>query len=237
MKDDLKGPFVLCIETATNIGAVALFSGEQLIGSIQYKRAKSHARLLTPMIKMLLEDMEVKAEELAGIAVAKGPGSYTGLRVGVSTAKGLCLALNKPLLSLDSLEGLAWQVADLAKSLGAWICPMLDARRMEVYTTLFDEKVESKQEIEAKIIDEDSFQELLAKRKIIFLGDGVAKCQQLLEKSPNAIVLPNIFSSAVSMGKPIYQKLLNNEFEDLLTFEPFYLKDFVATKARDRLRG
>ncbi len=231
------GPFLLCIETATMVGSVALFSGSQLLGNLQYRRAKSHARLLTPMIKTLLEDLQLAPEKLDGIAVAKGPGSYTGLRVGVSTAKGLCMALDKPLIAMSSLEALAWQAHTLAKRIDAWICPMLDARRMEVYCTLFDAELQAQQIIEAKIIDETSFKELLTTRKVIFLGDGAAKCQELLEASPNAIVLADLLSNASSMGQAIAHKFEAQDFEALVNFEPFYLKDFVATKSRDRLRG
>ena len=231
-----EGPFILAIETASSIGSVGIFSGKVLLAYSEVRKAKSHARLLTPMIKTLVEDVSLQPQDLAAIAVAKGPGSYTGLRVGVSTAKGLCMALDKPLLSISSLESLAWQVRDLADALDAWICPMLDARRMEVYMALYDAELNVKADIQAKIIEQDSFQDVLNERKVIFVGDAVAKCSEILSKSSSAILLPEILCSAKGMGKRIYQKYQNKDFEDLILFEPFYLKDFVATKPRNLLK-
>ena len=217
------------------LGSVALFEGDQLLGLLEYRRAKSHARLLAPMIQTLLNDLEVDRSQLAAIAVAKGPGSYTGLRVGVSTAKGLCMALDKPLLSINSLEGLAWKVQSLARRLDAFVCPMIDARRMEVYCQVFNADITALHEPVAKIIEEDAFQEILEQKKVLFLGDGAAKCETILSQSPNAIVLPDGLSSAADMGKALFHKYQAEAFEDLMTFEPFYLKDFRATKPRNKL--
>ena len=229
------GPFILTIETATPIGSVALFSGDILLGTIQIRKAQSHAKLITPMIKNLLQDLGLKPNDLDAVAVAKGPGSYTGLRVGVSTAKGLCMAIDKPLLSISSLEGLACQVEELAQSLDAWICPMIDARRMEVYCAIYDSQIKNKEEIHAKIIEEDAFEEILSKQKVIFVGDGVAKTTDVFSRHENAILLPSVLSSADGMGKAIYQKYQNEDFEDLVTFEPFYLKEFRAIKAKNQV--
>ncbi len=225
------GPLILAIETATQIGSIALFQGATLLGSLEIRRARSHARLLMPMIQQLLDDLDLAPAALDAIAVGKGPGSYTGLRVGVSTAKGLCMALDKPLLSFGSLDALAWQVQELAVELKAWICPMLDARRMEVYTVLFDQDVQPQTEISATVLTEDSLGELLAERKVIFVGDGVAKARSLLGASQR-IVLANTLSSAAGVGKLLAEKMDRQDFEDLVSFEPFYLKDFVATKSR-----
>ena len=226
-----EGPLILAIETATMIGSVAIFSGERLLGSIDIRRAKSHARLLTPMIQTLLADLEIEAADLAAVAVAKGPGSYTGLRVGVSTAKGLCYALDKPLLSLGSLEGLAWSMQSLAQNLDALVCPMIDARRMEVYCAAYDQEGREVEAVQAVIVEEGSFAELLEKQKVIFVGDGAEKCQPFLTH-PNAIVLPDVLSTAASMGRALCKKYAVDDFEDLIHFEPFYLKDFVATKSK-----
>ncbi|MEM7510553.1 MAG: tRNA (adenosine(37)-N6)-threonylcarbamoyltransferase complex dimerization subunit type 1 TsaB [Bacteroidota bacterium] len=227
------GPFFLGIESATDIGSVALFSGKELLGSINYKKAKSHASLLTPMIKTLLSDMGMAPSDLQAIGVAKGPGSYTGLRVGVSTAKGLCLATGLPLISMNSLTSLAYQVKEVASQLDAWICPMIDARRMEVYCSLWKADLEEVLDTRAKIIDEQSFQEELAEHKIIFIGDGAAKCEPILGGHENAIFLPSILSTASSMGEYLLNAFEKEAFEDLATFEPFYLKDFVATTPRN----
>ena len=231
------GPFILTIETATAIGSVALFSGEKLLGSIQIRKGQSHARLLTPMIQTLLRDLELTPGNLDAVAVAKGPGSYTGLRVGVSTAKGLCMAIDKPILSISSLESLAWQVEEFAQSIDAWICPMIDARRMEVYCAIYDSQIANQESIHAKIIEEDAFKDILAERKMIFIGDGVAKTTDIFAANSNAILLPGTLSSATGMGKAIFQKFQREEFEDLTTFEPFYLKEFRATKAKNPLLG
>lgn len=231
---DNREALILAIETATQIGSVAVFEGEKPLGSVDIRKGKSHARLIMPMIEQLLGNLEIKAAELAAIAVSKGPGSYTGLRVGVSTAKGLCMALDKPLLALGSLETLATQVQGLAKELDAWICPMLDARRMEVYCEVFDSHLHSQMPIQAKIMEEDAFEELLADKKVIFVGDGVAKCRDILAKHPTAILLDEALSSAKDMGKELYKLFQEKAFEDLYTFEPFYLKSFVATKSKKK---
>lgn len=228
-------PYVLALETSTNIGAVALFEGDHLLGQIAYRKAKSHARLLSPMIQQILKDLQVDAKELAGVAVVKGPGSYTGLRVGVSTAKGLSMALDCPLMSFGSLEALAWQVKSLAAQLDAYICPMIDARRMEVYCALYDAEMQEIEPIHAKILDSESFSTILQDKKILFVGDGAAKTQEIFAHTPNAIVLAEVLASCSHMGPLLAQKYEQQAFEDLLRFEPFYLKDFVATKARNRL--
>ncbi len=232
-----EGPYLLALETATPIGSVAVFAGEFLLGSVEIRREKSHARLLSPMIRDLLAYLEIAPAHLDAIAVAKGPGSYTGLRVGVSTAKGLCMALDKPLLSMSSLEALAWQVQPLAAQLDAWICPMIDARRMEVYCEVFDSQLVSQQEVRAQIIEDHTFEDLLRERRVIFLGDGAAKCRPVMAHSPHAFFLPETLSNAACMGKALFRKYEAQAFEDLISFEPFYLKDFVATQAKNPLRS
>ncbi len=228
--------YLLYIESATEIGSVALFENEKLLGCIDYRKAKTHSRLLTAMIKTLLQDMEVSPNSLDAIGVSKGPGSYTGLRVGVSTAKGLCMALDKPLLSLGSLATLGYGVQAIAQAMGAWICPMIDARRMEVYCAFFDENMVEKIPTKAEIIGEKHFEEILAKQKVLFVGDGAAKCADTLAFSPNAIILPHILSSAQFVGNPLFQAFQNQAFEDLVSFEPFYLKNFVATEQKKGIR-
>lgn len=190
---------------------------------------------MTVLVDQLLGNLELKPKDLAAVVVSKGPGSYTGLRVGVSIAKGLVMALQIPLLSVGSLEALASSVLDLAVKLDAWVVPLLDARRMEVYCAVYNEEGIAQKEVEAKIIEEDAFKELLSKRKVIFLGDGAAKCKEILERHPNAIVLENRVSSASQSGNIAWKKFQAEEFEDLVTFEPFYLKNFVATLPKKKL--
>ncbi|MEM6629665.1 MAG: tRNA (adenosine(37)-N6)-threonylcarbamoyltransferase complex dimerization subunit type 1 TsaB [Bacteroidota bacterium] len=228
-------PFILALESATEIASVALFSAGELMGHMEYHVPRTHAKLLLPMIQTLLKDLGVSLDQLDALAVSKGPGSYTGLRVGVSTMKGLALAQNLPLLSFDSLTAIAYQVEDLARQLEAWICPMIDARRMEVYMALFNSEMEVQEEIQAKIIEKDSFAELLAKQRVLFVGNAVEKCLSILKAFPQAIYLPTTISSSRALGTFLHRKFERIEFEDLVTFEPFYLKDFVATKPKKLL--
>ncbi|MEM7656114.1 MAG: tRNA (adenosine(37)-N6)-threonylcarbamoyltransferase complex dimerization subunit type 1 TsaB [Bacteroidota bacterium] len=230
-----EGPYVLAIHTATPIGSVAVFAQDQLMGHIEIRQEKSHAKRLTPMIQDLLKQTGIQKQALSAIAVIKGPGSYTGLRVGVSTAKGLCMALGLPLLSVDSLVALASQVQALAQQLQARICPLIDARRMEVYTAMYDSQLAPFSPIQAKILDDAFFQEHLAQQRVIFLGNGTQKSLPIFEAHANALLLPNALSSASSIGGLLWQKYQSNQVEDLLTFEPYYLKDFVATKPKNRL--
>lgn len=229
-----RGPVILAMETATGVSSVAAFESGKLLGVNEYHTNKLHARLITVMVDQLLSDLSLKPADLAAIAVSAGPGSYTGLRVGVSTAKGLAMALDKPLLSVGSLETLAQSVTDVARALGACIVPMIDARRMEVYCAVFDENGKEMVPTRAMVVEEGAFAELMQDRKVIFLGDGAAKCEALLA-SDQAIFLKNRLSSASAMGKVAWNKFQQEDFEDLVTFEPFYLKDYVATKSKKKL--
>jgi tRNA threonylcarbamoyladenosine biosynthesis protein TsaB len=169
--------------------------------------------------------------DLDAIAVAKGPGSYTGLRVGVSSAKGLCYALDKPLIAINTLEAMALQLNAFYP--GYLLCPMIDARRMEVYTAVFDSTNNFVQETQAVIMDENSFQDLLAEHKVVFLGDGAAKCQKLLGNLPNAVFPKReIRPSAITIGELATKAFENQHFEDVATFEPYYLKDFMSPPSK-----
>ncbi len=229
---DTPNPYILAIESSTDIASVALFGATELLGELEYRVPRSHARLLLPMIQDVLKNLKVELSQLDAVAVSKGPGSYTGLRVGVSTAKGLAMAKDLALLSYDSLMALAVQAQTLAQQIGAQIVPMIDARRMEVYTAVFDEQMNVKAPIHAKIIDENAFEDILSQRKVIFVGNGVKKCIPVLEAQKNAIFLPDILSSTSYMGPHLFEKFQSKSFEDLGQFEPYYLKDFVATKPK-----
>lgn len=235
-KDEGYENLILALETATAVSSAAIFEGEQLLGHVAYHTQRTHARLLTVMVERLLADLDLQPSQLSAIGISGGPGSYTGLRVGVSTAKGLAMALDKPLLAISSLEALAWTVQDFASAQNALICPMIDARRMEAYTAVFSAEVEEIRSIQAQIIEEDAFSEILSQQKVVFCGDGAAKCKTLLEaQSSNAIVLDERLSSAAFMGKPLFKKFQQGQFEDLIHYEPFYLKDFVASISRKKL--
>ncbi|WGD35422.1 tRNA (adenosine(37)-N6)-threonylcarbamoyltransferase complex dimerization subunit type 1 TsaB [Olleya sp. YS] len=220
--------FILNIETATTNCSVSLSNkGETLVLKEDYGNGFSHAEKLHVYIEAVLKEAKIEANQLDAIAVSKGPGSYTGLRIGVSAAKGLCYALNKPLIAVSTLEALAHQV-HIEEGL---IIPMLDARRMEVYSAIFDANYKSVRAIEAQILDDNSFSNELKVNKVYFIGNGVEKTKTLI-KSTNAIFVESKLPSANQMSALSYDKYKTNDMEDVAYFEPFYLKDFVGTKAK-----
>ncbi len=227
---------ILSLETSTKVCSVCLSENDKIIAKKELFEANSHATHLTVFIQDLFDEVkEITIKDIDAIAVSSGPGSYTGLRIGVSVAKGICYALNKPLIAITSLEALthAASSADLLTK-ETLICPMIDARRMEVYTALFDSDFQLTNKITAEIIDENSYKKELADHPIIFLGDGAEKCKDII-KSNNAIFLDNKAPLASNMVKIAYQKFQDKEFEDVAYFEPFYLKDFVATTPKKKV--
>lgn len=228
------GKLILGIETATKMCSVAISDGKNLLALKEEGGEYSHAEKLNGFIKDCLMKAGINLQHIDVIAVSKGPGSYTGLRIGVSTAKGLCYSLNKPLVSVDTLQAMAlkMQVEPVRFDLYA---PMIDARRMEVYTALYNTKNEKVKDVEAKIIDENSFAEELSAKQIAFFGDGAEKCKTVLAQNSNAIFNKEISPSAQFINQVALQKLNNDDFEDVAYFEPYYLKDFVATTAKKLL--
>lgn len=215
---------ILNIETATKNCSVTIAKNGDILGSKELNNGQySHAEVLHPFIDELLSDLKIDTSEIDAIAVSKGPGSYTGLRIGVSAAKGLCFALHKPLISIDTLSSLSHAI----KITEGCIVPMLDARRMEVYAAVFDYNHEKLRDIKAEIIDENSFSEYLQCHKVYFLGDGATKCKEII-KHKNAIFIDNKYPSAIEMAALSYQKYKKNDIEDVAYFEPFYLKDFIV---------
>jgi tRNA threonylcarbamoyladenosine biosynthesis protein TsaB len=214
--------YILNIETATKNCSVSLSNnGETIICKEISGIGYSHAEKLHVFIEEIFIETNLNLSSLVAIAVSKGPGSYTGLRIGVSTAKGLCFALNIPLISIDSLEILSKKVSIIE----GFIVPMLDARRMEVYSAIFDKNHNKIRAVEAQIITEKSFENINV--PIYFIGDCNLKCQTVLNKD-NFIFLENIvYPSANEMGKLSFEKFLKNDFEDLAYFEPLYLKEGV----------
>lgn len=183
----------------------------------------SHAEKLHELIGQVVLEAKIELAHLKAIAVSKGPGSYTGLRIGVSAAKGLCFALDIPLISVNTLQSLALSVpVDKGYKI-----PLLDARRMEVYSQVFSEKTEKIRDVYAEIIDSDSFLDFLDAEKVYFFGDGAEKCKEIITHK-NAIFIDGKFPSANEMSVLSYEKYRNNEFEDVAYFEPFYLKEFLA---------
>ena len=220
---------LLNIETATKNCSVSLSENENVLTLTELNEGQfSHAEKLHTFILTVLKDSAKEMHDIDAIAVSKGPGSYTGLRIGVSAAKGLCFALDKPLISIPTLTLLASSIK--AKN-NEFIIPLLDARRMEVYSAIFNSKYEQIRKTKAEIIDSNSFNELLDKGKTYFLGDGAAKCKEII-KHNNAVFLDNYFPSAKEMANLSFTKYQTNNFEDLAYFEPYYLKDFVAGKPK-----
>ena len=215
---------ILNIETATKNCSVCLAKDGEIIFLNEINDANySHAEKLHPFITEILEETKVNISKIDAVAVSKGPGSYTGLRIGVSAAKGLCFALNKPLIAIDTLASLANSIV-IKEGI---IVPLLDARRMEVYSAIFDANYHQTRVTKAEIIDENSFAEELKNQKVYFLGDGAAKCKNTINHK-NALFIENEYPSARQMAPLSFQKFKENNFEDVAYFEPFYLKDFVA---------
>ncbi len=192
-----------------------------------------HAEVITRFIDELMTSASFHYDQLDAIAVSSGPGSYTGLRIGISTAKGLCFALDKPLIAIETLEAMALGMISKNKedlSDDTLLCPMIDARRMEVYTAIFRADGSRVTATTAEIIDENSFSKFLENNKVLFFGDGAEKCEGVLSKNNNAHFVIDFTNSASFLTEAANQKFESKAFEDVAYFEPFYLKEFIAGK-------
>lgn len=222
---------ILLIETATTACSVGLAQDGKLIALRESLDLRSHAELITVFIEELMRKTNLSFTALDAVAVSKGPGSYTGLRIGVSTAKGVCYAHDKPLIAIETLYAMA---AGFKQNYSAslqehdLLCPMIDARRMEVYAAVFDTGLSILLPTEAVIIDEQSFQNFLKNRRIHFFGDGAAKCQVSLGMHSNALFTEGVNPSVGFFVEAAFEAYAKKSFENLAYFEPFYLKDFVA---------
>lgn len=235
-------PLILHIETATDICSAALSEGDRQLSVVESGQERSHATLLNAFIKQALAEGGKEFKDLDGVAVSKGPGSYTGLRIGVSTAKGIAYARKIPLLAIGTLENMANGL--LSDSRGEEIlaehgnrllfCPMLDARRMEVYAGFYTKDAGIYRDVAADIIDKDSYQQILESFSVCFFGNGAEKCKAILDH-PNAHFLDGIHPTSSSMITPVLAKYHQEQFEDVAYFEPFYLKDFIATIPRKKV--
>lgn len=230
--------YILCIETGTTTCSVALGNEHGVIGYRDLSDSKAHASKLSILIDELLKSLDFDISSIDAVAVSKGPGSYTGLRIGVSLAKGICYALGKPLLAIESLHSMIYGISEIIHNdeylnFGIY-CPMIDARRMEVYTSLYNSKLEPIAEVRALVVEPNSFDEQLKGGKVLFFGDGASKCKSVISNQ-NAIFIDNFEPSARFM-LPLAIKAYKDEiFEDIAYFEPFYLKDFVATQAKNKI--
>ena len=215
---------ILNIETSTKNCSVSIADSGKIIAIKELNNGNySHAEVLHPFIENILAEGSISKDKIDAIAVSKGPGSYTGLRIGVSAAKGLSFALSIPLISVDTLTALSFAIA-VDKGI---IVPMLDARRMEVYSAIFDKQHQKIREIKAEIIDENSFLADLEQGEVHFLGDGAHKCKEIITHR-NAVFVDDMFPSSREMAMLSYHKFKKNDFEDVAYFEPFYLKDFIV---------
>jgi len=228
----IETPILLHIETATDVCSVALSRGAEIIGLKEEAGGNNHAKNLLPFVDEVLKQSGVRMSEINGVAVSIGPGSYTGLRIGVSTAKGIAYTAGIPVMAISTLES----IAQGAKTLWAenasepvQIVPMIDARRMEVFTTRFTFDMQPLEEVSAKIVDENTFAELLSEQKVLFCGNGMPKCRELLSTFPSACFI-NAPVSAKNMLPTALKKWQNKDFENVAYFEPFYLKEYVAAK-------
>jgi tRNA threonylcarbamoyladenosine biosynthesis protein TsaB len=219
---------ILNLETSTTNCSVSLSKeGETLVLKEENNIGYSHAESLHVFIDTALKSAHLTPKDIDAIAVSKGPGSYTGLRIGVSAAKGLCFALNIPLIAISTLKSLACQLK-IDKGI---IIPMLDARRLEVYSAIYDASYDDIRNIEAQILNEDSFSKYLEQGLVYFIGNGVEKTKKLIAH-PNAIFIEGKWPSANEMGLLAYEKYKKSDIEDVAYFEPFYLKDFIALKSK-----
>lgn len=223
---------MLSIDTSTRGCSVALHQQGQLISNYHLLTDKSSSAMLTTLIQNVVSEAGFSLAQLEGIAVAKGPGSYTGLRIGVSTAKGLCYALDKPLVAVNTLQAMTLQVKVFFDK-DFLFCPMLDARRMEVYCAIFDNDLEYVAPTQATILEKTTFASWLDRGPVVFFGDGAAKAQPIFAHSPNARFIPTLIApSAATVGQLAYELYRQQQFEEVATFEPFYLKDFVGTVSK-----
>lgn len=225
---------ILLIETSAKICSAALAVDGKVVFSKRNDEGMAHARLLPGFVDEVLKNLG--GAKIDAVAVSSGPGSYTGLRIGVATAKGLAFGYDAPLIAVPTLELLAYTVkSSVEVEKDALICPMIDARRMEVYSQLFDSEAKEAGETQAEIITEDSYKSLLqAGKKIYFAGDGAAKCSSVIT-SENAVFVDSIEPDAANMAEMAERRLRNGEFVDVAYFEPFYLKDFVATQSKHKV--
>ena len=228
---------ILCLETATPVCSVALNENCCTIAMRETEGQNAHSEKITNFIREVMEVANIGYSQLDAVAVSKGPGSYTGLRIGVSTAKGICYAADLPLMAIDTLEAMAY---GMKAKLGSQITdndlliPMIDARRMEVYAAVFDANLHKINDTAALVIDENSFEDLQKEHRLWLFGDGAPKLKKVFENQPNISIIDGFKPSATYMLPLVDKALKEKDFVDVAYFEPFYLKDFVAGKPHVR---
>ena len=226
---------ILCLETATPSCSVALVHNGEVLACEEDPKGQNHSEKITLFIDSVMKKAGISYSQLDAVAVSMGPGSYTGLRIGVSTAKGICYAVSKPLMAIETLESMAYggkvvissEVEKSSMNGSILLVPAIDARRMEVYAAIFDENVNKIKDTEAVIIDENSFSDLKKDHHLYLFGDGADKCAELFKNDEKITVVKDFYCSAKYMNVIAQRKLDNKDFVDVAYFEPFYLKDFV----------
>ncbi len=228
---------ILHIESSTSVCSVCLSKNREKIAGKEIHEINAHSKMLTVLIEQMLKEAKLNLKEIDAVAVSKGPGSYTGLRIGVSVAKGIAYGAGVPLISVGTLQNMAFGAKQhLASEENFLLAPMIDARRMEVYTQLFDKNLKAINNISAEIITNTFLEEELEHKKVYFFGDGAAKCKEVISKN-NAHFLEDLYPSADYMINFSHQAFENKQFEDVAYFEPFYLKDFIANVPTKHIYG
>lgn len=230
---------ILCIETGTDVCSVGIARDGELLSLRESDQGRDHARLVAVYVDELLKETGLRPDDLNAVAVGMGPGSYTGLRIGVSFAKGLCYGLNIPLIAVGSLDAMtAVAIEDYEAGIVAvenWdealLCPMVDARRMEVYTQIFDSKCQPQSEVSAEVVTEQSLAQWRSDRQVVIFGNGAAKCLEVLKD----VTYINVTPSARGLARLAHKRFEAGEFEDIAYFEPFYLKDFIVIPSKKKL--
>lgn len=226
-------PLILSLETSTDVCSVAIHDSGKLLAAAEVHVPQSHAARLGELTNQVLHNTSIKSESLDAVAVASGPGSYTGLRIGTSLAKGICFASEIPLITISTLDVLTFRAQKYNLS-GSCLCPMIDAMRMEVYCQVLQPDGTPVYPIQAKVIDQQSFGEILEHHSILFFGNGSAKCKGVIDHS-NALFIDGIYPHAADLGVTAFDYFKDGKFADLISYEPAYLKEFVAKKSKSLL--
>ncbi len=230
---------ILCLETATGVCSVALCDNNGVVASRESSDSRSHASLLTVFAGEVLREKKLKASDLDAVAVSKGPGSYTGLRIGVSAAKGIAFAASVPLIGIETTLSMFFGMKEKQTSIygkNILFCPVLDARRMEVYYAIYDSEGRTVKGITAEIINGNTFTDITRNNRLIIFGEGALKLKSVIN-DPGVKIEEDFRMSASHMLIPALEAYRNQRFEDVAYFEPLYLKDFIATKPKKNVLG
>ena len=223
---------ILCVDTTSEFCSVSLFNGNELVNTVNSQIVRSYSKLSISLVEKVIKESKIEISDIDAFSISRGPGSYTGLRIGLSCLKGFCYGLDKPLISLNTLKILAKSATEKIDNKDSYICPMVDARRMEVFTKLYNYSMDEVSGDRALILDNNSFSNY--KDKIIyFVGSGSSKFEDISDNI-NFKFLPDIIPNSIHMGELSFNKFLNNDFEELSTFEPNYIKDFYLIKKKDK---